>query len=95
MSAGTNKFARWFGNAWRGGRWKTVVDQYARLRDLEGVLADILARGGVFSTEFIADPRKAAWDEGRRSLALEITELAGIDPARLRRLIEGNERTST
>ena len=88
MSRGLNKFARWFTARWRNERWHAVIGQYAELGALPFVLADIAQRGAIFSTAFVTDAREAAFYEGRRALALEIIELARIDPEKLRTLIE-------
>lgn len=82
-----NKIQHWFLARWPG-RWRLVAGQYAELGALRFVLADIAQRGAIHSSHFIAGEREAAFAEGRRALALEIIELAGIDPDRLRMLIE-------
>lgn len=87
-AAPANRFSTWFRAVWPVGRWRRVLDEYQQLRGLKGVLADIAARGGIYSTHFIPSEREAAFAEGRRALALEIIELAGMDPDRLRTLIE-------
>jgi hypothetical protein len=54
--------------------------------DGQEVLADILRRGQVMQTTFDVDARVAAYNEGRRRMALEIIEMLNADPAQLDRL---------
>jgi hypothetical protein len=83
--------------AWLAAVWKTrarvdaVAYEYQRLRDMPHVLADIAARGAIWRHSH--DPAKpdalnTAFNEGRRALALEIIELAEMDPRRLRGIID-------
>lgn len=73
---------------WRR-RAPAAVDAWAALRHHPMVLADIAARGGLWKSSHVpGDPHSTAYNEGRRSLALEIVELAGLPPDRLRALIE-------
>lgn len=87
-AAPNNRYSIWFRKVWPGGRWRRVLDEYRALRAYKGMLADIAVRGGIYSTHFIASEREAAFMEGRRALALEIIDLAGMDPDKLRTLIE-------
>ena len=86
--APSNRYSLWFRKVWPAGRWRLVLDEYQSLRKHKALLADIAARGGIYSTHFIASEREAAFMEGRRALALEILALAGMDPDKLRTLIE-------
>jgi hypothetical protein len=85
----SNRFNRWFQLVWRHRiRWRQVAREYQQLRDLEHVLADIALRGSIGTTTHDRDPHVAAFNEGRRSLALEIGELARADLQTLIRMIE-------
>lgn len=54
-------------------------------------LADIAVRGRLYRSSHVpGDPQTTAFNEGRRSLALEIHELAGLDPQKLSRLVDPN-----
>ena len=66
--------------------------QYQELSAKKHLLADIALRGGLHTTEFEPDPRKAAYLEGRRALALEIVTLAGTTADDLRKIADLHER---
>jgi hypothetical protein len=51
------------------------------------VLADLEGRAFVRATSFDPDPQRAAFNEGRRSLALHILRM--LDPGGARRSVEG------
>lgn len=55
-------------------------------RDGQEVLADILRRGQVMQTTFDPTPTVAAFNEGRRRIALEIVEMLNADPGQLAQL---------
>lgn len=71
-----------------------VHAQYRALAGQKALMADIALRGGVYTAEFVADPRQAAVNEGRRAIALEILTLAGTEPDELRPFIAMLERNS-
>lgn len=50
------------------------------------VLADILRRGSVMQTSFDPHAATAAYNEGKRRLALEVVEMLNADPGQLDRL---------
>lgn len=91
-----NRFARWFRTVWPSpGRRAALYGQYASLSEKPLVLADIALRGRVWRPSHVPnDPTTTAWNDGRRSLALEILELAGMSADQLARLVEPRpERT--
>jgi hypothetical protein len=88
----TNRIGAWLATVWKTrARVDAVAYEYHRLRDMPHVLADIAARGAIWRPSH--DPAKpdalnTAFNEGRRALALEIIELAEMDPRRLREIID-------
>ncbi len=91
MSA-VDRLGTWLAAVWKTrARVDAVAYEYQRLRGFTHVLADIAARGGIWRPSH--DPAKpdalnTAFNEGRRALALEIIELAEMDPRRLREIID-------
>lgn len=85
--SGANHIA-WFATTWRNAQRRfQVMGEYRALGRSKFLLADIALRGGVYHAA-PADPTTMAWSNGRRSLALEILELAGTDPNELFDLVE-------
>ncbi len=80
----------WFRGLWPHAQIRRrVTAEYADLGKLTYVLADIAARGAINTPVHVpGDPYSTAFNDGRRSLANEIIELAKIDPERLRRIVE-------
>jgi hypothetical protein len=87
-----SRIGTWLATVWQTRvRVDAVAYEYARLKDFTHVLADIGARGGIWRTSHEPgkpDALNTAFNEGRRSLALEIIELAEMDPRRLREIID-------
>lgn len=80
----------WFRQIWINPqkRW-AVLGEYANLKNSPYLLADIALRGFVFSRKPAPkDIYEAGKFEGRRELALEIVQLAEVDPAEIFRLVE-------
>lgn len=70
----------WFAKVWPQGQMRLrVVGEYAALKSSPHLLADIAARNFVFQP-LPEDPHRMAICEGRRRAALEILELAKVDP---------------
>jgi hypothetical protein len=90
MSVFRQNIRRWLDAVWHNDRQKIdLLDAYMALRSQELLLADIALRGGVYGrTTNPTNETLLAWSEGRRSLALELLELAQCNPEQLRRLIE-------
>jgi len=60
--------------------------------DGETVLKDLLVSTGFDTTTFVAhDPYSSAYNEGRRSIVLQILRMVDIDPKRYRQLYEITE----
>lgn len=92
-----NRFARWFQTVWPAKEARiALVGQYAGLREKKLVLADIALRGGVWRPAHAPgqDGLTTAWNDGRRSLALEILELSEMRPDELLRLVETQTRNA-
>lgn len=63
------------------GHYRRVAEGYSALGKNKNVLADIATRGGVLDpAQHAHHPQRLAWHEGRRSLALEILQMAQADP---------------
>lgn len=76
------------------GRYQQVAIEYAGLGAKKNLLADIATRGGVFDPVLMsADPLSLAFQEGRRSLALEILQLARADPFEVEAFVKTAIRT--
>jgi hypothetical protein len=92
MNPTTSRIGVWLATVWKTkARVDAVAYEYHRLKDFSHVLADIAVRGNIWRTSH--DPAKpdalnTAFNEGRRALALEIIELAEMDPRRLREIID-------
>ncbi len=85
----------WFRRAWitTNARLR-VMGEYAALARSPHLLSDIAQRGGVFRAAHVpGDPYTTAWNDGRRSLAIEIIEMAGCDPRTLLDIVERRPRT--
>lgn len=78
----------WFQTVWPNPQKRqAAASQYGAIGPL--ALADIALRGRVWRPSHVPnDPTTTAWNDGRRSLALEILELANMPPDRLKALIE-------
>jgi hypothetical protein len=76
---------RWFATYWPSAqrRWLVITGYRALAMQHKDTLADIALRNNVFAPIRESDPHKAAIAEGRRQCALEIFEMAQIDPATL------------
>ncbi len=87
----------WFRRAWLSSQARfRVMGEYAALRQSRYLLSDIAQRGGVFrAAHEPGDPCTTAWNDGRRSLALEIIEMAGCDPRELLDVVERRSRSET
>lgn len=87
--SGANHLA-WFASTWRDVQKRfRVMGEYHALGNSPYLLADIALRGHVFhSGPPAGNPCTDAWNAGRRSLALEILELARTDPNELFDLVE-------
>jgi hypothetical protein len=74
--------------------FKTKARQRAAYRDLfatpDGisVLRDLVKQCGVLKLEFNPDARMAAWEEGRRSVLIQILKTIHTDEARMIEEIE-------
>ena len=91
-----NRIALWFSAVWRTRpRVEAVARQYQQLGAMPELVADIAARGSMFRASPPEDALKLAFEQGRRSLALEIVELAQIDPRRLRAILDAPLPKST
>lgn len=89
MTARFNRIGEWFWSAWATKpRVDATAYEFARLGELRHVLADIALRGRVWRAEEPRDALALAYEQGRRSLALEILELAEMDPRLLRALVD-------
>jgi hypothetical protein len=84
------RLAVWCAKVWPNGQHARVVEQYRSLRQKPELLADIAMRGGIWSTRLPPDGHQLAFEQGRRSLALEIIEMSRIDPGQLAQILELN-----
>ncbi len=78
-----NRYSYWtqWLRALFAGHYRRVAEQYHALGQKRDLLADIATRGGVYDpAPTDADVLALARHEGRRSLALEILQLAQADP---------------
>lgn len=79
--------ANWLANAWRSGfARRRVIEGYEALgRHHPETMADILFRAGVFQPAHAPgqDAATTQWNDGRKSLALEILRMANADPLAL------------
>jgi hypothetical protein len=84
----------WFRRAWLSTQARfRVFGEYAALRQSTYLLSDIAQRGGVHQVQAPpCDLYRAGWNEGRRSLALEIIQMAGCDPRELIDVVERRSR---
>lgn len=77
------------------GHYRQVAAEYASLRTKKNLLADIATRGGVFDPAPAPHhPHKLAFHEGRRSLALEILQLAKTDPFEIEAFVKTTIRNT-
>lgn len=84
-----NRIVAWFAMAWTTkARVDACAHEYTALGRYTLVLADIALRGGVWKADEPTDALALAYQQGRRSLALEILELAEMDPRLLRALLD-------
>jgi hypothetical protein len=67
-----------------------VIEEYAQLADLKHALVDICVRSSVYESTYQKgnSEKDMIFLEGRRSLALEIMELARIDPYTLDKILK-------
>lgn len=91
-----NRFASWFLTVYPGAAARrTVMAEYAALRSYKHALADIALRGFAFRTSHVpGDAYTTAYNEGRRSLALEIAELTNMPFEQLAHLVEPQQRNA-
>jgi len=83
-----NRFQHWF-TALQKGLWSSVMAEYHALGAKSALTADIAVRARLWTIDRPDDPALAmAFDNGRRSLALEILELARADPAQIDKFIK-------
>jgi hypothetical protein len=74
---------KWFGVVWRDQVLRVrVAGEYSSLKASPHMLADIAARNFVFA-HLPDDPHAMAVAEGRRRCALEILQLARVDPGEI------------
>ena len=84
------KIGEWFRQLWLDPQKRhALAGEYLALRQSQLFLADLALRGRVWSDLVVPGDRDATMvNLGRRELALEVIELAEIEPQRLFQLIE-------
>jgi hypothetical protein len=83
----TPRFFSWL-RLLAGGLYRPVSAEYASLSGKKHLLADIAMRGGISDAPRPADALTLAFEQGRRSLALEIITLANARPAEIEAFIK-------
>lgn len=91
---GPTYYAQWFVALFRSRRMHDLGAEYRALAERPLLLADIMARAGVFDPAPKPDnPQNLAWHEGRRSLALEMLHLARAEPLEIETYLKTAIRT--
>ncbi|MCA3648252.1 MAG: hypothetical protein IOB85_15205 [Methylobacterium sp.] len=92
--SGLSYYAQFFAAVFRSRRTHELAAQYRSIGENKLLLADILSRAGVFDpVPRPGNPQSLAFQEGRRSLALEILHLSQAEPMEIEAFLKTTIRT--
>ncbi|MFO0451700.1 MAG: hypothetical protein ACK52I_24110 [Pseudomonadota bacterium] len=92
--SGLPYYTQWFVALFRSRRTHELAAQYRCIGENKLLLADIMSRAGVFDVApRPGNPQQLAFQEGRRSLALEILHLARAEPLEIEAFLKNAIRS--